>query len=271
MKHPLLFLCILAMLLNSCTKENTTTPSGGTGKLTKMVLNDGTNTFTVLYSYDANGKLTGFNEGPPNPASSNGSGVRIVRKAGDLIDKIVIRNGGNADSTIITTNTSADKYTSMEWTEPSGPGTVIKRFTFTYDNQGKIVEATKTDIFAGQPDPQNRYEYTYQNNNLISMKVYRISGGTNLYFYDYAMEYDQKINPLAFQNEWILLSLLPPGSGAQNASANNLTRMTFKQIGSTAPALILTLSYTYNDKDMPVKAAATASTSGNATYTFFYE
>jgi hypothetical protein len=272
MKYHLLFFNLLALLLHACSKDNDNKSSVSTGKMTKIVTMDGTNTTTTLYSYDANGKLSGYRQSHTSGGSSSENGVRIVRKAGDMIDKIIFKNGGNTDSTTITTITSGQLYNSMEWAETYLPVTVARKFTFTYDNQGKIAGATKIEIYAGQANPQSRYDYTYLNDNLSSMKLYQISGGTNLFLYDYNMEYDQKVNPIASGNDWILLSLISGNSGAQNCSANNLTKMSFKQTGS--PSLeVLSLSYTYNEQNLPVKAAATFGMTGRKpeTSTFTYE
>jgi YD repeat-containing protein len=262
MKFNLLFLSILALLLHACSKDNDTKPSGGTGKLSKVVSTDDSYTTTVLYSYDANGKLLGkratWRQNQAVGGGSGEDGFRIVRKAGEMIDKIVFKSSYNADSTTCTTTSSGPLYTSMEWTDLFASHAVTRKFSFTYDNQGKIASVTETDIYGGQPDPKNRYNFTYQNNNLTSIKTYRLSTGTDIFFDDYSLEYDQKVNPIAFGNESILLSFVSGRSFVQ-CSANNLTKMTVKQVGSPSPDVVTTVSYTYNDQNMPVKATANSS------------
>jgi hypothetical protein len=272
MKSSLALLLLFAVLCSSCSKDNDTKSSTGAKKLTKLVSTDGTYTTTILFGYDAGGKLATMRQSETGGGSTSDEGFRIVRKTDGTIDKVVFKSDRNTDSTTLTITTSGQQYTSMQWIEDPGPHAVTKRVNFTYDSQGKIAEATETDIIGNQTDPKSRYNFTYQNNNLTSIKVYRISGGTNILFYDYSLEYDQKVNPIGFGNEWVLLSFISGGSFVQG-SANNFTKMTLKQVGSSSPDLVYTLSYTYNDQNMPTKATGNSNTAGDPaeTYTYTYE
>ncbi len=240
---------LLAVFAVACKKDGVAPTVAATGvKMARMVTVSGGRSTTTTVSYDAKGRLASYRQIDNTGVDD---GLRVQRKADGLIEKIVFKRSGFPDSVYLTVTASGTQYTRLEWVNAYGFDKTI-RTEFVYDNTGHIIQSTETDVFpTGLTDPTSRYEYTYAQGNLTTMKIFRTSGGTNSLFAQYDMTHDQKRNPLAFGAEWILVTTTGMAF-APNGSANNNSQITIKR--PNQPERPFTLTYTYNEKGWPLTA-----------------
>lgn len=274
MNSNLLFFCGLTLFFCSCKKDNSTSEPGAANKLTKVVSTDGTYTTNTLFSYDAAGRLSGFRETETGGGSTYETGVRIVRKSDGMIEKIVSKVSDMADSITANVASTGKQYTGAQWTENYGSYSITRDVAFTNDGQGRPASATTTETYSGDtPEPDERYDFTYQNNSLATLKVYRIGSSASDPFLDYSFEYDQKTNPLVMGTEGSLLDLVLGTPFFLYNSANNVFKMTVTQEGPSGLVTVFTLAYKYNNQNLPVSATSTitGSSSGTQSLTYTYE
>jgi hypothetical protein len=269
MKSHILLAGLAVLIVFSCKKNNDTkTPQPAGAKLAKMVIIDGQYTQTTFYTYDADGKLSTLRETESGGGSYSESGFRLIRKGGGMLERIIFRNAGSADSTTITISTNGQQYASAEWLmKPGSPIVETRKITFVTNSEGQITEATKVDYYGTTADPKSRTTFAYINNNLTAEKLYRISGGTNNLADQYDMEYDSKTNPLASGAEWLVLSSAT-GHAFWQCSANNLTKLMYQDVGQ--PTETYNFTYTYNNKGLPVSASFKSSDPSQPVQTIAY-
>jgi hypothetical protein len=266
-KHLLLFAFPL-LFLQACKKDNKddTNPPAGT-KLVKETIVLGPDTETANYGYAADGKLSSIRW---NYGGSGYEDMRINRNAAGLVEKITYTNPNPNDVTVVNVGSAGAKYTFTEWTTIEGLDTFVQKITFAYDSDGRIAETIESEQFRGRnPDPKTRKTYAYMNNNLATVKVYRISGGTNNLADTYEFAYDDKINPIALGSDWIVLSL-DDGNYDTRTSANNCTKVTVTE--DNFPPEIYTYNYTYTAQNRPAtftyKASNAQQPASTGTYTY---
>jgi hypothetical protein len=246
--------------------DDNNSPAGT--RLVKETVANGSSTETATYSYTAEGKLSSVRW---NYGGLGYEDMRISRNADGLIEKLTYTNPNPRDIRVINVGSSGGKYTFTEWTTIEGLDTFVQKISFAYDLEGRIAETIETEQFRGRnPDAKSRKTYAYTNNNLATVKVYRIAGGNNNLADTYQFTYDDKINPVAFGPEWILLSL-DDGNYDTRSSANNCTKIIVME--DNFPPETYNYTYTYTNQNRPATFTYKSSNSSQpaATGTYTYE
>lgn len=109
-----------------------------------------------------------------------------------------------------------------------------------------------------------RNEFTYDNGNLIRCKNYISSA---LYL-EQTVSYDNKINPMGFGKEWILIGSTRNNRKFEQSSPNNATTVSFNRNGVMSTT---TTTYTYNLKDFPASKTDLLPDGSTRLSTFYYQ
>jgi len=261
---------LVAVIFLGCKKdlEKNTTPL-----LVRMETTLGGETVTTTVQY---------NEGKPIMmqaiGSTGGSTVnvttRFIRNSQGIIEMIIIKNPAYlttffADSIIYTLNYSAanSRYTSLINYLFFKNGIIEYDSTyFTYDATGVVTQATKVINNGSSPGYQEaeRNEFTYDNGNLIRCKNYI----ANSLFLEQNVTYDNKINPMGFGKEWILIGSTRNNRKFEQASPNNATAVSFNRSGVIST---ITATYTYNLNNFPASKTDLLQNGSTQISTFYYE
>lgn len=201
----------------------------------------------------------------PGSGSTTRQGFSVSRNAAGMIDKIVYLDDGSPDSLTITVSSNGQRYTKAVESLTRFSSTRTTTTEFVYDNAGRIIKTQRTDDIDGNQLPGIHNEFVYQNNNLIAERAYQ---DNNNILYQNEYTYDNKNNPVPFGNEWILYSLTFT-TFYERSSANNATKVTFRQPGSADETV--TATYTYNAQNFPLTVTSTTPNQPAVTGTYTYE
>ncbi len=141
-----------------------------------------------------------------------------------------------------------DKYAErrVEWINNSGNGyDVIHKYTYTYDNNGKLIQERYQyfDVdHNGAGDIDETTVYTYTGDNATSAKVYD-TNDMNTLKEEYNYQYDQ--GKRAFDN--VLTQTYP------KTRVNNIIHMEHNVYGTSPSTEIINTAITYNNKGFPTK------------------
>gem|GEM_PF-3150743 len=268
---PALILCLILWL--SCKKnKDATVPLPLLAKI-ESTLNGETVTITTQFSA---GKIVlmevaGTSAGKPVYVLT-----KLIRNPEGIIQKIVIKNPVylttfSTDSIVYTVIYSGaeKRYTSMvnHLFYKTGATEVDSTF-FSYDDAGKVKQAIKlANEMGGQGFKEvERNEFTYNRDNLIRCKNYQL----NSLFLEQTVEYDNSVNPLAFNKEWILIGSTRNNRRFEQSSFNNATTLTYNynQNGSTSTT---TMTYTYNASNLPASRIDNLPNGSIQTVTYHYQ
>ena len=272
MKHQILLGFFAITFLFSCKKDNGSNPGGGTGnnkKLLKQEFSAGQNSGSFTYVYGADGRLARLHMEGSNGSNTTRQGFSITRNAAGMIQKLVyLDDGSRGDSLTIVVTSSGDRYTKAVESATRFGSTTTFTAEFIYDNSGRITETKNAVATDGVLTDQFITEYTYQNNNVTTVKFYQVINGAKSLYSQEDFMYDNKTNPLPSGSEWILYSLTFTSFEGWN-SANNITRHTSKSQGMADE--VINTSYTYNISNLPVKATSNSPGQPAVTLTYTYE
>ena len=128
-------------------------------------------------------------------------------------------------------------------------------------NAGNKVD--KQWLIAGHQEAE-RNEFTYDNGNLIRCKNYIF----NALFLEQNVIYDNKVNPMGFGKEWILIGSTRNNRKFEQSSPNNATTVSFNRNGVTSTT---TTTYTYNLKNFPASKTDLLPDGSTQLTTFYYQ
>jgi len=268
-----------SLVLFSCQKEadfaNGNNGGGGGGNntslLKKIVSKSGSDSSVVLFGYNSSQKLTSFD------AVSAIGGVDILiqeraeRNAQGIIQKLIIKSDQytqfGIDSVVTVMNYSSGRYNSKVTTIDLGVFALVDSIALVYDAAGKVVtERSYSDFGLGGYEEIGKIDYTYNGNNVASIKNYSYDSGTSSYdlveTYTYD-QYDNKISPIYTGIEAFVFD------SPLFYSSNNPTKSTITSSGSTET---YTTTYTYNSSNKPLTGSSIIQP-GNTTTTatYFYQ
>ena len=258
---------LVGLVFLSCEKENDTL------LLARMETTSGGETVTTTIQY---------NDGRPIVMQALGSSggrnvnvtTRFIRNSQGIIEKIIIMNPAYlitlvTVSIVYTLNFSpaGNRYTSLVNYLFFKDGTNEHDSTyFTYDAAGVVTKATKLINKGSSPWYQEaeRNEFTYDNGNLIRCKNYIF----NSLFLEQNVTYDNKINPMGFGKEWILIGSTRNNRKFEQSSPNNATTVSFNQNRVTSTT---TTTYTYNLNNLPASKTDLLPNGSTQLSTFYYQ
>jgi hypothetical protein len=200
--------------------------------------------------------------------------TRVIRNSQGIIEKIIIKNPAYlttffADSIVYAVNysTANSRYTSLVNYLFFKSGTTEYDSTyFSYDGANVVTQATKlinNGSSSGHQEAE-RNEFTYDNGNLIRCKNYIFSS----LFLEQSVSYDNKINPMGFGKEWILIGSTRNNRKFEQSSPNNATTVSFNRSGVISTT---TTTYTYNLNNLPASKTELLSNGSTQISTFYYQ
>jgi hypothetical protein len=288
----ILLASITSLLLISCQKgvdwATTTTSTGsGTGSggngggttgdlLVKLVAVTGTDTFTVLYTYDASKRLLTED----SKGTSGGMTIDIYQKfyrdANGRIYKIsqLMKQPGMPSDTSFTNVYYPDATTlnfTYKTTDMSMMGLTTHDSTvYAWNASGNVTVANSFMTSALLPGSvtMQKYEYTYSNGNLTQQKSYSDinTTGTPSLVATYNYTFDNNTNPIIANGEFLLTGK------TETASKNNVVKMEIVDATTPSNSRTMTTSITYGTDGKPTKGTVTMQPQGMVTkYTFFYQ
>jgi hypothetical protein len=283
MRKGLLIVAMLtALFFFSCKKERSFDASAGGGGgitsgtlLEKMVIKLGTDSVNALYGYDNQKRLTSYKTIGIIFGSSIDAEIKIVRNTAGIVQKLILKNdfavnlGIDSIVRIVHYDVSKSRYTSMMASYFDGSDDVKDSTAFTYNAAGKMsqVEYFFDDGVSGGYMEQEKAEYTFDaNGNVTKEKFYEFNSSTGLYeqSYQYAYEYDDKINPLYLNNEGFLLGDI------NTVSSHNINKNTYTDFTDPSQNDVSSAVYTYNSTGRPITLTQTSQGLPVALTTTYY-
>jgi hypothetical protein len=239
--------------------------------LSKTVTSVAGDTLTTTLEYSG-GKVTLMRTSGTSAGKSVNTNTLIIRNAQGIIETIVIKNPAylttfTSDSIVyeIHYSSASHRYANMVNDLFLKNGNKEHDSTyFDYDAQGNLVQATKLINDGSTIKEGERNEFTYGRDNLIRCKNYIFSS----LFLVQSNIYDNKINPMGFGKEWILIGSTRNNRRFEQSSFNNATTISYDQNGTTSST---TMNYAYNANNLPEKRTNTSTSGEIQTVTYFYQ
>ncbi|MGZ3924401.1 MAG: hypothetical protein ACXVLT_12725 [Flavisolibacter sp.] len=268
---------VMSIALFSCQKEvkdifsnNGSTGGGSTGSglLTKITSNNGTDSATLSFTYNASKQLISFISETTSGGQTVTVSERAVRNSQGTIQQVIYKSPQyqqlGIDSAVSVIKSSAGKYTTEITDLNVGGIPFVDSVALIYDAAGKVIREEQYYVIMGAADTSGKTEYTYSGSNLATVKNYSWDGTTfNLdqtYTYD---QYDTKVNPMYFGADAFVF-----GSPAF-VSMNNPLKSTQTALGTTQN---FATTYTYNSSNKPVTATSVVQPNGTVSRgTYYYQ
>lgn len=268
------FLALLSVGLFSCQKEvtdifNNSGSSSGT-QLVKVISKSGSDSSAMTFGYNASKKLTDLNSFSVTSGTTSSFSMRAVRNAQGIIQKVIIKSDQyqqyGLDSVITVVGYQAGHYSTEVTTIDLGGMTVADSVYLTYDAGGRVIKEESFFVALGSADTMSKTEYTYNGNNIATMKTYSYDPSTSSYTlidtYTYD-QYDDKQSPMYFGNDAFVF-----GSPLFD-SYNNPLKSSESVLGTTQT---YTITYTYNSANKPATASSIIQPGNTtATGTYYYQ
>jgi hypothetical protein len=265
------FILLLSSILWFSCKKNDQGPPVSVPALSKTVTALSGDTLTTTLEYSG-GKVTLILASGTSAGKSVNTNTRFIRDAQGIIEKIIIKNPAylttfTSDSIVyeVHYSPSLNRYTGMVNDLFLKTGSKEHDSTyFTYDAQGYLVQATKLINDGSTTKEGERNEFIYNGDNLIRCKNYIVS---SLYLVQ-SNVYDNKMNPMGFGKEWILIGSTRNNRRFEQSSSNNATTITYETNGTISST---TMNYIYNANNLPVKRTNTVANGDIQTVTYSYQ
>jgi len=199
------------------------------------------------------------------------TGTLFMRNAQGIIERIIVKNPTylttfTSDSIVyqIHYSSALNRYASMvnDLFFKSGNKEHDSTY-FTYDIHGYVVQATKLINDGTTTKEAERNEFSYNGENLIRCQNYMLNSLKLIQ----SNSYDNKMNPMGFGKEWILIGSTLNNRRFEQSSTNNATIINFDRNGTMSST---TMEYTYNSNNLPVKRTSTVS-GDIQIVTYFYQ
>jgi hypothetical protein len=277
MRNLLLLLVFSSLFLISCQKEDTYPPLDSGTLLIKSVSVANGETTTTTYAYTTDGKVDVINMTGTSGGISVGNYRKFYRDAAGRIiriaEKVPPQSGIEVD-TIFTyvhyPNATTFNYDYTVQNINVDVYEINDSTLFTYNSNNQVTQGYtyQTSTIFG-PFQEIKTLYTYDAaGNVIKIEGYNDASGTMELSVTFNIEYDNKTNPLAFDQQAGLLS-----GGGFTSSVNNPTVVKFKAVENPETQTI-TNTYTFGANGLPetlVSADDVDGTVTNTTTTFYYQ
>lgn len=267
---------LVLIFLASCQKEIDWGTGGGSDeKLVKVVQKTGTDSVTILYTYDASGRLIIEKTSGISQGVDADNELKIVRNSSGIIQYTVqkaaalVQVGIDSVLTRYNYNTGSGRYTSSVFSISLLGFTLNDSTVFNYDASGKMDKDEHYQSFLGLPyELSLKTEYTYNGANVSSQKQSSWDATTSSYMLIATINYtpDAKVNPLKLNTEGMVL--LRPAL----FNANNVTQMELLDATDPTNNFTDTYVYTYSSSNKPLTAVSTQTPGGTVSnITYFYQ
>ena len=275
MKRILTSLYIFSILfLLSCQKEsgfsdnNGSGGASGTGLLSKLVSKSGSDSSVLVFGYNSSKKLINLNITLVSGGTTATVQERAERNGQGIIQKLILKSDfyqqAGFDSVVTVLRYNSGRYTSKVTSFDLSVVIIKDSVALSYDGSGKVVsERAFVDDGSNAYEEYRKVEYTYNGNNISTLKTYSFDSGTSSYTLEEAYTYDQyddKASPLYFGVEAFIFD------SPFFISANNILKSSLTAGGTTEN---YTITYTYNSSGKPLTAVSTIQP-GNSTSTGTY-
>lgn len=277
MKNYALFLLISIAFFTSCSKEDTYPPLSSGDLLVRSVSVANGETTTTTYTYTPDGKIDAINM----TGTSGGINVGNYRKfyrdaAGRIIriaEKVPPQSGIEVDTVFTYVHYPNATTFNYDYTVQNINVDVYEindSTLITYNSNNQITQSYtyQTSTIFG-PFQEIKTLYTYDAaGNATKIEGYNDASGTMELSVIFNIEYDNKTNPLAFDQQASLLS-----GGGFTASVNNPVVIRFTDAANPGVQTI-TNTYTFGANGLPETLLSADDVDGtvtNTTTTFYYE
>lgn len=249
-KNLILYLFLLLVISNSCTKNDNPTQIAGKVKSYSFTLDTSSpGYFLTTFNYDNNGRVM-------NVISTNASGRQYGKttysytSSNIIIESMDSSNQINARS-IYVLNTIGLVDSVLSYSSPSNMDS-ISVTTYTYNSNNEAIKAKYYTLYSnGQINPNwSEYNYTYSNGNLVKL---------------IALNNNQQIAIINYEHYNTINNLTPEAFGLPY-SLNQSTNLIKRAVGSQPqqPSFFSNSDYTYTfDGNGRVSSQTTNSTQSN--------
>jgi hypothetical protein len=255
---------LLTVFFISCERNEIEeeTPDGGV--LDKMIVSGNGDSSITQFSYNAQGKLTGYIT-TEYPGAVVGFTYAFTRDNAGKITKAV---------------SSEYNYPPFEVYATYQPGSSMLKYTLMYHNQ--MLEDSSAFVYSGGNVTEHRYafnastgQYTYierieyilQNGNVVKMKEYDITGGSSTPDMEVDYTYDKNLPPISQSFEEAYLADMEEMFGT-----NNLTKAVYSFPSFPSGNESTFLNYTYAKTGQPATGQMTSTAGpGALNFTFIYK
>jgi len=259
-------------ILSSCEKEVDYVNSGGGNGggndllLQKLVSRSGSDSSTLEFGYNSSKQLMTLNTIDVVSGTTSTTQERVERNSQGIIQKLIIKDDQyqqlGLDSVVTVMEYNSGRYTSKVTTIDLGIVVFRDSVVLIYDAQGNLVtEKIYDDLATGTYEENSKIDYTYNGNNIATIKQYSFDGSTYslvaTYSYD---EYDSKVSPMNIGFDAFVFD------SPAMYSSNNPTKSSISD-GSSSETF--TTSYTYNSSNKPLTGTSVIQP-GNSTTTASY-
>jgi hypothetical protein len=260
-----------ALVFASCKKEHDSINGGGNNtRLLKTVAKSGSDSSVSEFTYNASGKIVGWQLSGVNSGSALDLRLTYVRNNSDVIQKQILKSNDLAplgvDSIVTTVNYDVgnNRYKNGVSVFMFFGFSVKDSIVFQYDGSGRLTSEIDYEDGGFGMGPSTKTEYTYAGNNLSGEKHYDYDDVTaSFQLTDTGTyEYDAKINPLQFAPDAPVLNMNP------FYSANNITKTTYVDATDPSNNYVSNDTYTYTSLNRP--ATSTSVTGSNTVTTTYY-
>lgn len=255
----LLFISTIVGLFWSCSKDESTNPNNDSlsGKLHKMVMFNASNTDTIEFKYDDNGKVINMFIGWPNTECGL---LSIVRNSSGQITSFNYQELASHGTVFHYTIGTDGKYKSAQITVNDLGNITEKSEVYTYTGN----HISQTDFYKNNVYT-SKILFTYDNQgNIIKREYYNTTGHK---YSKKEFTYDNKVNPIeSLDVPFFLSDMYDPST-----STNNLLTI---QINDEYNTSTESYTYSYNNSRKPITAdysyQYSSGTSGSSSIKYIY-
>jgi hypothetical protein len=266
-------LALFSIGLFSCQKEVDDIFAGNaspTGHLVKLVSKSGSDSSVLAFGYNSSNKLISLTSNAVVSGSNISFSERAERNSAQIIQRLIIKTDQyqqyGIDSAITNIQYTAGRYSAKVTNLNLGGIIITDSVSLVYDASGKVIREDDFLTFTGLTEQTAKTEYTYNGNNIATIKRYSYDSSTSSFTLDETYTYDQyddKLSPMYFGVEAFVFE------SPELYSYNNPLKSSITSSGSTQN---YTTSYTYNSANKPITATSSVQPGNTtATGTYYYQ
>ncbi len=250
-KNLILYLFLLLVISNSCTKNDNPTQIAGKVKSYSFTLDTSSPSyFLTTFNYDNNGRVM-------NVISTNASGRQVGKTTYSYTSSRIVIEGLDSSNQVQTRqvyvlNTIGLVDSVLSYSSPSNMDS-ISVTTYTYNSNNEAIKSKNYTLYSNGQTSQNWSEgnYTYSNGNMVK------------YIYSNS---NQQIGIIVNYEHYTTINNLTPEAFGLPYSLNQSTNLIKRAVGSQPqqPSFFSNSDYTYTfDGNGRVSSQTTNSTQSN--------